>query len=562
MRRQFLDGIVKAVWIIFIVIITYLMLASVFSTSFLGEVGIYNSYSNEWEYNFEHSYFIRDAWWLHLLVFAICSVGLYFVNLDKDYRRFEWVCGIVIVLFMLLILVFASTEPSSDSAKMMQVVAEFEQGNYSSFDTDQYMFRYPFQYGIVSFYLMLSKIFGITNYFAFRLLNLLFIGATYYLLLKIIKLVDGFQNIHPLLLLGGIAFSPYFFYVTLIYGNVIGFFLAVCSFYFLLKYDKDNNWINICISILTILVAMVLKSNCKIFFVAELLILCFSILKNRNNKKMVWQRVLIILCLLVGLVASSKVIEHKITNLAGERVEGMPMITWVAMGMIECDAAPGWYNGASAGLYINNNFDYDATVDESIVKILEKVKRCIRDPEYFVDFFSGKILSMWNNPQFQCLRMIDSDSGTWWDSLFEYDGRYIFTWINNIVQSWILIGVFLYAVLSYKELSYKQILLPISVVGGFVFHIFWEAKCMYAMPYFVLMIPLCISGYMKWSKYLKTHKGNMRPLVSKVLLGVAVVCLLSYTNIFCRIVARNEDTERFNTYTQERVLYDREEIGY
>lgn len=560
MKKLPYDVIVKAVWIIFSIIITYLMLASVFSTSFLGEVEIYNSYTKEVELYSGHTFFVRDAWWLHLMVFAICTVVLYFADMNKNYQHFEWVCGIVIVLFMLTLLLLASTEPTSDSVKMLRVVSEFERGDYSSFETDQYMFRYPFQYGIIVFYQMLSQIFGMTNYFAFRFFNLIFIILTYYFLLKIIKLVDGFQNIYPFLILVGMAFTPYFFYVTLIYGNIIGFFFSVCSFYFFLKYDKDNNWISIVISILTIILAIIFKSNCKIFFVAEVLILCVSILKDRNEKKIVWQRILIIMCFLIGVGASSKLIEHKITDLAGEHVEGMPMITWVAMGLCESKAAPGWYNGLSAELYSNNNFEYEATVDDSLDFIHEKIIRSVKDPGYAIDFYSRKILSMWNNPQFSSLEMISSNSGTIWDYLFKNEGRYIYVWINNLIHTWILIGVFLYAVLSYKTISYKKLLLPISIVGGFVFHIFWEAKCMYAMPYVVLMLPLSISGYMKWSEWLKEYKGKKRLLKKGLLLGVTVVCLLSYTEIFTRIIARDDDTTRYDTYTRERVIYDREEI--
>ena len=282
--------------------------------------------------------------------------------------------------------------------------------------------------------------------------------------------------------------------------------------------------------------------------------------KDRNEKKIVWQRILIIMCFLIGVGASSKLIEHKITDLAGEHVEGMPMITWVAMGLCESKAAPGWYNGLSAELYSNNNFEYEATVDDSLDFIHEKIIRSVKDPGYAIDFYSRKILSMWNNPQFSSLEMISSNSGTIWDYLFKNEGRYIYVWINNLIHTWILIGVFLYAVLSYKTISYKKLLLPISIVGGFVFHIFWEAKCMYAMPYVVLMLPLSISGYMKWSEWLKEYKGKKRLLKKGLLLGVTVVCLLSYTEIFTRIIARDDDTTRYDTYTRERVIYDREEI--
>ena len=33
-------------------------------------------------------------------------------------------------------------------------------------------------------------------------------------------------------------------------------------------------------------------------------------------------------------------------------------------------------------------------------------------------------------------------------------------------------------------------------IGGFIFHLFWEAKGQYTITYFVLLIPYCVKGLM------------------------------------------------------------------
>ena len=65
--------------------------------------------------------------------------------------------------------------------------------------------------------------------------------------------------------------------------------------------------------------------------------------------------------------------------------------------------------------------------------------------------------------------------------------------IFNIVQSIVLLGTVLYILLN-KSIDYKQLVFAVIFIGGFLFHIVWEAKCQYTVVYFVLLIPYCIQG--------------------------------------------------------------------
>lgn len=67
--------------------------------------------------------------------------------------------------------------------------------------------------------------------------------------------------------------------------------------------------------------------------------------------------------------------------------------------------------------------------------------------------------------------------------------------------------------------------MPITFIGGFVFHLFWETEL---------------------------AKGMKRKLIMCIT-AVIVICALSYTDPFAKMFARNENTRAFNTYTQETV---------
>ena len=82
------------------------------------------------------------------------------------------------------------------------------------------------------------------------------------------------------------------------------------------------------------------------------------------------------------------------------------------------------------------------------------------------------------------------------------------------MQSIILFGVICYIILGFKEIKLKELLYAIVFIGGFIFHLIWEAKCQYTITYFVLLIPYFVIGYYKLcnilakyvNEYMEKHK--------------------------------------------------------
>ena len=60
-----------------------------------------------------------------------------------------------------------------------------------------------------------------------------------------------------------------------------------------------------------------------------------------------------------------------------------------------------------------------------------------------------------------------------------------------------------------KTISIEQLLLGIIFLGGFIFHLFWEAKALYIMPYFILSIISGVQGidfmFHKLSNWMKSY---------------------------------------------------------
>lgn len=337
----------------------------------------------------------------------------------------------------------------------------------------------------------------------------------------------------------------------------------------MLLYEKSHRMRYLLISGLSMGIATVVKSNYMIFMIAALIYLVLKLVQERaaGVRKAVPRLLLMVLLLGFFLVGRFGVDAYIRSMNGGEEVKGIPMTAWITMGLQDGKAAPGWYNGYNNGVYIDNEYDYDRTQEA----VMEEMKRIVlgypKDIGASVSFFVKKVSSQWNNPTFQSLWILEERSGRGGvDWLLQGGGRYAYTFWVNILQTWILVGVFLYAVMRFKKSTVEELVLPVTFLGGVLFHLFWEAEGLYAILYFPLLLPLAVCGYGEWRSYLLVKKaqiavngwksGEGKNLRKKLVLGGVVtvlVCALSYTDPFAKMFARNENTGAFDTYTQEMV---------
>ena len=119
-----------------------------------------------------------------------------------------------------------------------------------------------------------------------------------------------------------------------------------------------------------------------------------------------------------------------------------------------------------------------------------------------------------------------------------------------------------------NENSVKKLVPAMIFVGGFVFHMFWEAKCQYTIPYFVLLIPYAVFGFSKTAEWITerccSRKSGTERLSGKVLVErllehgfvkiVAVfllvnMCILLYGG--GKLEYLREDTVEYFCYLEE-----------
>ena len=117
------------------------------------------------------------------VVFAFFYKKKFFEEKPRIFRILAFAFLIVYCLFLILVI---TPLPVNDSKTLDNIINAFMAGDYSELTSPGgYLFYWPYQLGYVFFGQVMARAFGIGNYFAWDILQLISIFITVYLLYKI-----------------------------------------------------------------------------------------------------------------------------------------------------------------------------------------------------------------------------------------------------------------------------------------------------------------------------------------------------------------------------------------
>ena len=156
--------LMKLVMILFTLIVGYLLISSIFSTAYIGEME-YPTLSGIRESTTEHTYFVRDYWWLHILVFVGISLVMYLMDKrgglsQKQIKNIYVIAILLYILISSIIIIVGNVAPRFDQKHCMEIANQLKIGDFKEIQPGGYLFIYPFQVGIVIAIEILSSIFG------------------------------------------------------------------------------------------------------------------------------------------------------------------------------------------------------------------------------------------------------------------------------------------------------------------------------------------------------------------------------------------------------------------
>ncbi len=305
-------------------------------------------------------------------------------------------------------------------------------------------------------------------------------------------------------------------------------------------------------SILFLTLSVMLRKNSLIPVIAVLLVLLFEALRPGRNGKMRLGLLIMAVCLAVTSVSvlplTQKIYEKKAGNTLSSGVTAM---SYLAMGMQEASRGCGWYNGFNIDTYDTAGMDTAIANEISRLAIDERLTYFREHPGYTADFYLHKHLSQWADGTYASRQATLATYGGR-SAFFKevYEGSLSVGYIEwcNAWQNVLYLGVLVFCIDSLKKRRKSKVVGHmadqtaghtvgctadqtaghtagrtadqmadqlgadrhdadrhgvdqlyvyvglIAVLGGFLFHTFWEANSRYIFSYSLLLMPYCGTG--------------------------------------------------------------------
>lgn len=400
----------------------------------------------------------------------------------------------------------ATTSPVADQGISITLSNWLQSNDLQNLQENNYLQQYPFQSGYILFCTAMGKLFGMNNMLPIRFFNLLMIAISLKSLCRITEKIFNNDNITKATILISTAFFPFTLFTTFVYGNIpsIAFCLLACLLQQIVLQTLDNPKKSITygtLSAVCLFIALWFKPNSLIFLIGIEVIWAIALITYKRAIVVVF-----IALSLIAYVASSAIPVSIMESRMGIPLDHpTPKTAWIAMGLQESPKrAPGWYNNYVIDVYNKAQQDSDKTDELAKEEIIRRLTTFAHNPSYTADFFTRKITSTWAEPTFQSLWI--SYGGTGGErsdlthsilerSIMQGKLHSIYIVYCDVLQTIIYMGAACCFIVRWKKLSIQQIGLALVFLGGFTFHLFWETKSDYVLPYFILLIPYAAAGW-------------------------------------------------------------------
>lgn len=465
--------------------------------------------SGVWENTIYH----KDSLFLNLTT-IVCACALLWLfircNESKISYKKEY-CAITILYFVINLYCIYSVNPGWDQEMCATAAVGLLNGDYSMWSYGNYCYSWTNQNGLILYFALVFRLFGMFNYLALYIINSVMYLVATCLIRRIGKHYIKNEQIPFLIWMGMLWFFPMQYYCGFAYGTIPGFFFSVLTMYLYFEIcngNKKRKYL-IPLSCVTLFLAICLKSNYMIFAIA-LIIACFVRAVSHRSIKQFLYTLLLIAVFIFSIMAPGALLS-KITGNATN--QGVPAIAWVVMGLQTHEGGTaGWFNHYNYNIYLESGGNHELAAALAKEDLKEVLQFHMDHPRHVVQFFYQKIASQWINPDFQAhsvlfFRENKNDLLHWFvDDESKYYGVYI--WILDRMLTIVYFGNLCWLFFKRKWNNVGIRLGYITFLGGFIFHLFWEGKCQYAIPYFVLLIPTAVWGLGEFVSFLVNLKEN------------------------------------------------------
>lgn len=439
-----------------------------------------------------------------LFVTALFVILFFITKLVRklQYNRLVLLFGLYALTVGIIFVFMASSSPTNDSYVVTASGAGLARGDTGEFIRHTYYFtRYPFQLG----YVMWTEVFSFltrtgADFRALEVINAVCLAFAECGLVALSRRLSEKNEVTAVCVLFLILFPQASFYSVFLYGNIPSLCFAVWSVYFFFRYLENGKRGNVALSSLLLLIGVWLKLNTLIVFVALMTVYVLHIIKEKK-----WLECVPALCfcliILFGKGLPQKLYEARYGIDYGN---GIPMISWAAMGL--GDSSPifgGWYDpGPTVQNFEAAGKDADMAESASRAAISERISELWSDPSSALRFFKNKTVSQWAEPTYQSIWNLDVrgvyPEGRTGIAAFAVENQRAFATALDIpvilLYGMACAGCTVFLLRGKNEKTLFAVLLALIFLGGFFYHLIFEAKSQYILIYALWLTPLSAVG--------------------------------------------------------------------
>lgn len=388
--------------------------------------------------------------------------------------------------------------PRADSALVIEAAKRFAAGDFSPLE-GEYFSRVSYQLGICLPLEGLARLLpGLDLNLLMQALNCAISAALMALLCGLAGGLSGDACTSGAAALLYLAFVPMLLFNMFVYGVLPMLLLCVLAMRCFARCARTGERRFGVLYALLIGAAAALKPNAMIVMLALLICAAVHALQRKDGFLLLCAALSVVLC----FALPAGVIRLYELRAGVTLAPDTGMLLRLAMGMQDSMIAAGWYNGV-----IEEYWPLSVTPEMEKAAALEMLAARLRefaaDPAGAWAFFKEKCLTQWAEPSYDIL---------WYGAVCGKSGRFnglahaifrdgspvraLLAGYMNIFQqaAYVLALIGTCGMIREKRIEAVQLMLPVTVLGGFLYHMLFEAKSQYIYPYMLLLLPLAAAG--------------------------------------------------------------------
>lgn len=443
----------------------------------------------------------------YIISIILVEILIYFITrkLDKKLEKSEkekkirkniFIAALVIyIILSILWIILVRPGIGGDSIHVANLAQTFYRGDdneflnnktYAGITLKEYIEKYPQQIHLAYVYKLAFKMTYFDVIAILRVVNIIGNLAIIFAIYKICnQLSKQYKTSTTLPIILILTCAPLLMLTTFIYGDIPSLGLSLFAVYYIMKYTQSKKIKHIVIAAILTAFAYMMRMNSLIFIIATVVYLILNLIKEFNKtewKKSAINLIIIAIYLIISFVPANLVENYYFQKYNLDKNKGYPKASFILMAMEESWRGNGWYNEpiAEPALHQKENIE-----NEYKEKIKERVKYLSKNIKYTADFYTKKLASMWGENTY---------SAFWNNNIGENkilkNAENPVTFYQKVTLLLITSSSLIIIIQNRKKLSLEVIFLLTIFIGGFAFHILWEAKSRYIIPYIIALIPI------------------------------------------------------------------------